>query len=184
MGIDRAAMVLQFDQAIDVLERALHGCPEELWETPVWRVLKTDPYVWPQAGVEPMPERTEESIQSIAAFWAVAYHCLFFLDLDATADRRDLRPPEFARGGPEEHYPAADGASAIPGVHAPVFPRDVLLRFLDHGRAKMRRVVPALTDAELAAASGRNKTFEQRLVESLEHVREHGSQLLAFVERA
>jgi DNA-binding MarR family transcriptional regulator len=64
----------------------------------------------------------------------------------------------------------------------PVFPRYVLLRSLDHGRAKVRRVLPALTDAELAAPSGKSKTFEQRLLESLERVREHGGQLPAFVE--
>ena len=180
---DRAAMVVQFDEAIDALERALRECPDELWETPVWRVLKTDPHVWPPPDVEPIPERTEESVQALSAFWAVAYHCLWFLDADASVDRSDHQSPEYARGGPEEQYPAADGAAVIPGIPGPVFPRDVLLRFLEHGRAKVRRVLPALTDAELAAPSGRKKTFAQRLIESLEHVREHGGQLLAFVER-
>jgi hypothetical protein len=184
MSFDRASMVAQFDVAIDALERAIRRCPDELWEAPVWRVVKTDPHVWPAAGVEPIAERTEASIQAIAAFWAVAYHTLYFLDLDATSDRSDLTPPDYARGGPEERYPAPDGAAAIPGIHAPVFPRGVLLRFLDHGRAKVRRVVADISDAQLATPSGRNKTFEERLVESLAHVREHGSKLLAFVERA
>jgi len=183
MSFDRTSMVMQFDEAIDVLERAIRECPDELWEAPVWRVVKTDPHVWPALGVEPIPERTEESIQSIAAFWAVAYHTLYFLYVDATSDRSNLRPPDYARGGPEECYPAPDGAAALPGIHAPVIPRNVLLRFLDHGRAKVRRVVPELTDVELAAPSGRSKTFEERLIESLAHVHEHGSKLLAFVER-
>lgn len=184
MSFDRGAMVAQFDDAVGVLERAIRGCPEDLWEAPVWRVLKSDPHVWPAPGVQPIPERTEESIQSIAAFWAVAYHCLFFLDLDCNVNRGSYEIPEYARGGPEEHYPAPDGAAAIPGIHSPVFPRDVLLRFLDHGRAKVRRVLLAVSDGELAGPSGRSKTFEQRLVESLAHVREHGAELLAFLEPA
>jgi hypothetical protein len=93
--------------------------------------------------------------------------------------------PEYVRGGPEEQGMAADGAAPIP---TPVYPQDVLLQFLDHGREKVRRVVPALSDAELASPlplhhPHHGKTFEQLLGVNLAHVREHGSDLLSFVER-
>lgn len=186
MSFDRSGMVVEFDEAIDVLERALRECPDELWEAPAWRVLKTDPWVWPRPGVEPIEERTEESIQSFAAVWAVAYHCLWFLDFYSTVDISSFESPGYARGGPEEQSWPADGAAPLP---APVYPRDVLLRFLEHGRAKVRRVLPALTDEELAAElpahhPHHGKTFQQLLGVNLAHVREHGGQLRAFAERA
>lgn len=184
MILDRAAVVAQFDEAIDVLERALRECPDELWAAPVWRVHKSDPWVWPPPEVEPMPERTEESIQAIAAFWAVAYHCLWFLDAYLELDMFSYESPAYVRGGPEEQFPAADGVAPIPG--AP-FTRDHLLRFLEHGREKVRRVLPALSESELASPLHQGhphhgKTFEQLLGVNLEHVREHGSELLAFSE--
>lgn len=186
MGFDRADAVVEFDGAIDVLEQALRQCPDESWEAPAWRVLKTDPWMWPAPGVEPIPERTEESIQSFAAVWVVAYHCLWFLDFYATVDTSNFESPEYARGGPEEQGWPADGAAPLP---TPVYRRDVLLQFLEHGRTKVRRVLPMLTDAELAAPlpaqhPHHGKTFEQLLVVNLAHVREHGSDLLAFVKRA
>lgn len=186
MSLDRAATVSEFDAAIDELERALRECPDERWEAPAWRVLKTDPWMWPAPGVEPIPERTEESIQSFAAVWAVAYHCLWFLDFYSTVDTSSFESPEYVRGGPEEQDWPADGAAPIP---TPVFPRDALLRFLEHGRAKVRLVLPALTDAELGAPlpphhPHHGKTLEQLIGVNLAHVREHAGELLAFVERA
>lgn len=185
MGFDREAAVVAFEGAIDVLERALRECPDEDWQAPAWRVLRTDPWMWPAAGVEPIPERTEESIQSFAAIWSVAYHCLWFLDFYSTVDVSSFESPEYARGGPEEQAWPADGAAPIP---TPVYGREVLLRFLEHGRAKVRRVLPALTEDELAAPlpaqhPHHGKTFEQLLDVNLAHVREHGGDLLAFVER-
>jgi hypothetical protein len=142
--------------------------------------------MWPAPGIDPIPERTEESIQSFAAVWAVAYHSLWFLDFYATVDMASFESPEYVRGGPEEKAWPADGAAPLP---TPVYPQDVLLQFLEHGRAKVRRMLPALTDAELAAAlpehhPHQGKTFEQLLGVNLAHVREHGRDLLAFVERA
>lgn len=185
VSFDPAATVAQFDEAIDVLERALRECSHDLWEKPAWQVHKTDPWMWPAPGVEPIPERTERSIQSCAAVWAVAYHCLWFLDFYSTVDMYSYESPEYVRGGPEEQGMAADGAAPIP---TPVYSREVLLRLLDHGRAKVKRVLPTLTDAELAAPlpvhhPHHGKTFEQLLGVNLAHVREHGGDLLAFIHR-
>ena len=186
MNFDRAATLAEFDDAIDTLERVLRECPEELWEAPAWRVERTDPWVWPASGVEPMPERTEETIQSLAAVWAIAYHCLWFLDFYCTTDMATHESPGYVRGGPEERFPAPDGAAPIP---SPVYPRETLLKFLDHGRTKARDVIPGLTDADLAAPlpAGHphyGKTFEQLLSVNLAHLHEHGGQLLAFIERS
>jgi hypothetical protein len=184
MSVDRPTLTKQFEEAIDALERALHDCPQELWEASVWRVNKTDAWVWPREGVTPVPERTEESIQALSAFWAVAYHCLWFLDF-YTNTGAGFESPEYVRGGPEEQGMAADGAAPLA---APVFPREVLLRYLDYGRCKVRDTIAAVTDDELQALCPpwhphRGKTLEQLLDVNLRHVREHGGDLLAFVQR-
>jgi hypothetical protein len=184
VSVDRPALTAQFEEAIEALERALRECPEELWEASVWRVNKTDAWAWPREGVTPIPERTEESIQSLSAFWAVAYHCLWFLDFYASTGA-GFESPEYVRGGPEEQGMAADGAAPLP---APVFPRDVLLRYVEHGRGKIRDTIAAVTDDELQVLCPswhphRGKTLEQLLAVNLRHVREHGGDLLAFVQR-
>jgi len=169
-----------FDAAIADLERALRICPEEAWEQSVWEVKQTDRWVWPAPGVEPIEERTLESIQRLSHFWVVAYHCLWFLD-QYTVPEFEM-PTKFveARGGPEEiPFPAADGAAPLPG---PAITRDVLLRFLDFGREQLRARIGTVDMT--AAVSERHphagKTLAALYEVNLDHIREHGTQLLAF----
>ena len=183
MGIDRLRMVKAFDEGIDRLEQALRDCPADRWQASVWPVLRTDPWVWPSAGTEPVPERTEETIQQLSAFWVVAYHALFFLDLYATIDASTFSVPPYAANGPEELGFAADGAVALPG---PAFGRDALLEWAEHGRQKVHATITAVTDEQLATLlTGHHpragETFEQVLRVNLAHVDEHGSQLAGLV---
>ncbi|HXH22331.1 MAG TPA: DinB family protein [Dehalococcoidia bacterium] len=152
--IDRSALTTEFEEAIGDLERALRECPDDLWEASAWRVKKTDAWVWPREGVTPVPERTEESIQSLSAVWVVAYHCLWFLDF-YTSTGEGFESPEYVRGGPEEQGMAADGAARLP---APVYPREVLLRYLDHGRRKVRHTIATISEEELRAVCVRPGT--------------------------
>ena len=184
MAFDRDAMAKEFDAAIGDLERALRECPGELWEASVWPVLVTDAWIWPRPGVDPIPERTEESIQAFSAFWCVAYHCLWFLDFYVTADPRGFESPDYIRGGPEELGFAADGAVALPG---PTFPRESLLKYVDYGRTRIHNVLSGVTDAQLSERCGNGhphtgKTLKQLLDVNLAHVKEHGAQLLDFVQ--
>src|SRR4051812_49365349 len=55
----------QFGAAIDMLERALVACPEELW------------------GDRSEPQE----------FWYVTYHCLFWLDFYLTGEEQGFAPP-------------------------------------------------------------------------------------------
>jgi hypothetical protein len=126
--LDRAALSQQFVAALDVVERALHGCSEELWAASIWPVQRTDPWVWPRDGVPPIPERTDQSIQQLSAFCNVAYHCLWFLDFYVTTEVVEFQSPEYVRGGPEEQGMAADGAAPVPVK--PCYPREVLLAYL------------------------------------------------------
>ena len=176
-------MCEQFDAAIDDLEAALRTCPDELWEASLWHVPRTDPWVWPAPGVEPIPERTEESIQQFSAFWVVGYHCLWFLDFYVTAETAGFRSPDYVQGGPEEMRWPADGAAPLTDR---VFDRATLLRYLDHGRRRVRERIEEMSDAELATPLPSNhphagNTLRQLLDVNLAHVREHGGQMLAFV---
>jgi hypothetical protein len=173
-------MIKEFEAAIADFERALRTVPDEDWESSVWEVKQTDPWMWPAPGVEPIPVRTLASIQRQSAFWVVAYHCLFFLDQYSAAEFS--MPTAFApaRGGPEElPFPAADGAAPLPG--SPIS-REVLLGYLDFGR---RQLQERIGQVDMAAQIGpyhphAGKTLDDLYQVNLNHVREHGGQLLAF----
>ncbi len=170
----------EFDAAIDDLAMALRTCPDNAWEESVWEVKRTDRWIWPKPGVEPIPERMTESVQRCSAFWAVAYHCIWFLDQYSAAGFQ--MPTAFveARGGPEElPFPAADGAAPLPG---PAISRDVLLRFLDFGRRQLHERIATVNMTERVAQRHPHagKTLGELYEVNLAHLREHGGQLLVF----
>lgn len=184
-AVDRDDLRRRFDVALDRLEGALRTCPDGRWTASVWPVPKTDPWVWPAPGVAPIPERTEESIQQFSAFWVVAYHCLWFLDFYAGL-APGFESPEYVRGGPEELPWPTDGAAPLPDR---VFGRDVLLRYLEHGRDQIRRRLTEVTDAQLAEVCPEGHpwggaTLAQLLEVNVRHVEEHGAQLAEFADRS
>ena len=177
-------MKQDFDAAIDRIERALRACPDDRWEQSLWPVPRTDPWVWPSPGVEPVRERTDESIQRFSAFWCVAYHALWFLDYYGTPPGQPFDSPDYVKGGPEELGFAADGAVAVPG---PSFDRDAMLRYADHGRRKIQATLASVTDTELAIPCPdehprAGETFAELLHVNLDHLVEHGSQMERFVD--
>ena len=181
--LDRQELCEQFEDAIDGLQRALRDCPDELWQASMWHVSRTDPWVWPKSGTEPVPERTDESIQQFSAFWLVGYHCLWFLDFYLSPDPSGFQSPEFVRGGPMEMDWPADGAAPLANC---LFSRNVLLAYADYGRRRVRWRIMTLTGEEFGACCPPNhphagKTLLELLDVNLAHVREHGQQMLDFV---
>ena len=174
-------MLGDFDRAIDRLEEALKDCPDEHWGSSLWVVKRSDPWMWPRAGDG--DGRTVEAIQVFSAFWLVAYHCLFFLDLYCWDEIGSFAtPPEFANG-PEDQGIDEFGAARFPNVK---YSRDQLLGYVDYCRARVRKTVAELSDAQRAIRLSPGhphggKTFEQLLGVNLAHVREHGDQLKAFI---
>lgn len=183
---DTGSLAHEFDEAIDQLETALRECPDELWEASVWEVKRTDAWIWP-ADNSPESGRTDESIQVFSAVWMVAYHCLFYLDFYVTTDMESFQTPEFIRGGVEEDPINEFGTAKFPDH---VYPRELLLEYLDHGRARVHDVLSSLTDEDLAKRCPPHhphagKNLAELLQVNLAHVREHGGQIRAFVtERA
>ncbi|HEX6488257.1 MAG TPA: DinB family protein [Candidatus Dormibacteraeota bacterium] len=174
-------MLAEFEIAIDRLERAIRGCPEEHWGSSLWVVKRTDPWMWPKGG--PGDGRTEAAIQVFSQFWLIAYHCLFFIDLYCWDETGHFAtPPEFANG-PEDQGIDEFGAARFPNVS---YSREQLLGYLAYGRGRVRTTLGGLTDAQRAIKlrpghPHAGKTFEQLLGVNLAHVREHGDQLTAFI---
>ncbi len=151
--VDRVDLCRRFDAAIDVLDAALRDCPDDRWEASMWHVPRTDPWVWPRPGTEPVPERTDASIQQFSAFWVTAYHCLWFLDFYVTADPAGFESPEYIRGGPEEMQWPADGAAPLADQG---FPRAALLAYADHGRRQVRQRIQTAPEGEFDQRCGAN----------------------------
>jgi hypothetical protein len=183
---ERVGLAREFDAAIDRLEAAIVACPDSLWRASMWPVPRSDPWVWPKEGVEPVRERTDESIQMYAAVGNIVYHCLWFLDFYQRTNPVGFVSPEFVRGGPMEMDWADDGAAPIVDSF---FSKDVLLRYLDFGRRTVAERLTTATDAELAERCPAGHPWSgSSLLELLEvnlhHVREHGDQVRAFLVSA
>ena len=144
----RTALWRQFGAAIDMLDSALHACPEPLWG-----------------------DRTREP-----QFWYLVYHTLFYLDLYLSESLDGFSPP------PPFTLTELDPAGVMPDrVHT----REELARYLQHGRAKCRARIEALTPEE----AGRRVPFDwldlsfgELLVYNLRHV-QHGVAQLNLILR-
>lgn len=104
-------------------------------------------------------------------FWYNAYHCLFYLDYYLTLEPASFSPP------PPFTLSEFDPAGALPGE---VYSREVLLGYLQHGRAKCNDLIAGLTD-ELAAQRWVNDYKDYSVLEillyNMRHVQHHAAQL-------
>ena len=191
MSAGNSALVREFDEAIDVIQRVLRECPPALWEGSLWKVERTEPGMWPEND-QPEPGRTDQSIQVFSAVWKVAYHCLFYLDWYVTTEMLitprtpdgSFSTPDFIRGGVEEDPFNEDWTLRLPDQ---VYPRELLLRYLEYGRARAHRVISSLSEEDLAKKCSpyhphAGKTLAQLLQINLEHLREHGGQIRTFLD--
>ncbi len=141
----------QFGAAIDMLDNAVRACPDELWRARLWNTGTSQP----------------ES----AEFWYVAYHTLFWLDLQLSESAEGFAPlPPFT-------LDELDPRGLLPER---VYTKEELLGYLEYGRDKCRRRIAGLTD-ELAPQHARPDWHEMSVAElllyNLRHVQEHASQL-------
>lgn len=141
----------QFGAAIDMLERAMHACPDELWSDP--------------------SRRPQWSSSDVVGFWYLVYHTLFWLDRYLSGSQEDFVPPapftldEFDPAGllPEHPYTKAE-----------------LQAYLDHCREKCRTSIAALTEAKaalLCELPGGTLSYEELLLYNMRHVQHHAAQL-------
>jgi hypothetical protein len=139
----RGVIWRQFGAALEMLGNAVRACPAELW-----------------GDRERQPE-----------FWYVAYHTLFYLDLNLSGSVEGFAPPE------PFTLDELDPAGVMPER---VYAKEELLDYLAHCRAKCRATVAALTDE----AAREPRAFEwvemnaaELLLYNLRHVQHHAGQL-------
>ena len=141
----------QFGAAIDMLDNALRACPDALWHACLWH----NP-----------AERPE-----YAQFWYLTYHTLFWLDFNLSGSAEGFAPPA------PFNLDELDPAGLLP---ARPYTKDELQAYLEHGRAKCRTTIEALTDEQAhqpSAGSGGEMSFAELLLYNMRHVQEHAAQL-------
>jgi hypothetical protein len=141
----------QFGAAIDMLDNALHACPDELWHECLW----DNPSVRPQ----------------FSQFWYLAYHALFWLDLYLSGAVEGFAPP------PTFTLDELDPTSLLPKRP---YTKEERQAYLDYGRKKCQATIEALTD-ETAYRHCRftwgEVSFAELLLDNMRHVQEHAAQL-------
>jgi hypothetical protein len=158
----RTALWQQFGATIDMLENALLTCPDTLWRGRLWGD-PSDPSLPPD----------------FAAFWYVAYHTLFWLDLYLT----NLPEGDFAPPAPFT-LTELDPAGALP--ERP-YTRDELHTYLVQLRKKCQTTIAELSDERAHQpvtypwTRGKPMSFLELLLYNMRHVQEHGTQLNLFL---
>lgn len=149
-----------FAGALRLMEAALTDCPEKLWETDLWP---------DDAAMAPTPHGGLHG----SAPWFLAYHALFSLDYDLTAEFEPWQPPE----------PFDDNSYAFPNR---VFTMPELLGYVNYCRGRVRQTLDGLTEAAATRSlpeSHRNHgTPYGVIIGGMPlHVIEHASQIRQFL---
>ena len=150
MDFWRSAIRHQFHAAIDMLANAIEACPDFVW-----------------------------SGQGKGAFWYLAFHVLFFLDLY-------LSPEDESRF----HPPPPFGLTELePKVVLPerAYRKDQLLGYLEHRRKKLDAVMAGMTEAWIAIPCPfpyRKMSNGELLLYNMRHVQHHAAQLHMLLRQA
>ena len=139
----RSAIRQQFHAAIDMLGNAMEACPES---------------VWPGQGP--------------GAFWYLAFHTLFFLDLYLSEEdeSRFHPPPPFGLSELEPEF--------VPPERA--YGKDELLGYLEQCRKKLDTVMAGMTEAWIENPCPfpyRDMSNGELLLYNMRHVQHHAAQL-------
>jgi uncharacterized damage-inducible protein DinB len=139
----RSAIRQQFHAAIDMLGNAIDACPDSLWP-----------------GEPPR------------AFWYIAFHVTFFLDLYLSdCDESQFRPPA--------PFGLAELSDEV-GVAEPAHTKDELRGYLDHCRNKLDAVMAAMTEPWATSRCPfdyRAMSNGELLLYNMRHVQHHAAQL-------
>ncbi len=155
--IDNEMLWRQFGAAIDMLDKALHECPNELWERQLW---EDQPDQWVAAG--------------FSKFWSVGYHTLFWLDLYLTGAEEGFTPPE------PFDLVEMKANEALPRTYT----RQELLNYLQFCRQKCQDIVGALSTEQayrICHFAWGELPFAELQLYNLRHVQEHAAQLSMFL---
>ena len=134
----------QFHAAIDMLANAIQACPDSVWSGE-----------WPRA------------------FWSLAFHAVFFLDLYLSPDGEPGYRPPTPFGRTE-----LEGDRGLPPQR--VYSKDELLSYIDHARGNLDKVMAEMTDAWAESSCPfpyRAMSNGELLLYNMRHVQHHAAQL-------
>ena len=153
----RTALWRQFGAAIDMLENALVACPTTLWNELLW---------------------SDHSVPEYPAFWSIAHHTLFWLDLYLTGSHEGFAPPA------PFTLAELDPSGALPEKpHT----KDELHAYLLYLRKKCQATIVGLSDEQAHQQvtfpwlGGQSMSFLELQLYSMRHVQEHAAQLSLFL---
>ena len=149
----KMSLLRQFEAAIDMLENALDKCPHQLWEKALWED-------------DTMPPGS-------SAFWNIAYHTLFWLDLYLTGTVAGFAPPA----------PFTLDELEV-GKVTRVFTRGELQNYLAFNRNKCQVTISGLADEQaqkICRFGWGELPFLELLFDNMRHVQEHAAQLNMFL---
>jgi uncharacterized damage-inducible protein DinB len=139
----RSAIRQQFHAAIDMLANAIEACPESVWFG-----------------------------KGRDAFWYLAFHVLFFLDLYlGSEDESQFQPP------PPFGLSELEDEVVLP---EPAYGKDLLRGYLEHCRKKLEAVLAGMTEAWAVSPCAfpyRDLSNGELLLYNMRHVQHHAAQL-------
>ena len=155
MSVWKKVLWQQFGASIDMLEAAICNCPDHLWENCLWE----DPG---------MPRGS-------SAYWYVAYHTIFWMDLYLSGSVEGFAPP------PPYNLDELDPEGVLPNR---VYSRPDLLGYLAHARQKCQVTIESLTEEranQVCDFSWGQIPFAGLLMDNMRHVQEHAAQLNMYL---
>ena len=151
MEILRAILARQFEATAEMLKQAIERCPDSAW--------------------------TDASTP--IAFWHMAYHAVFYLDLYIGKGEADFTPANFHQ--PKTNFLSNHPTRSEPFVPScPPYSKDQVLTYLAHVRKRVKGIIRNLSEADLTAPSPVPWYSISRgdfLLNNLRHVQHHVAQL-------
>ena len=139
------------------------------WKTIIWQQLGAAVESLENA-IKACPEKVWGDKPGSHEFWYITYHTLFFLDYYMSGTDEGFAPPE------PFTLSELDPSGLLPER---VYTKDELLKYLEHGRNKSRKVIDVLTEETAHKPCGFKKdlTVAELYLYTMRHVQHHAAQL-------
>lgn len=147
------------------------------WRAPLWRQFGAAIDMLENALLA-CPDELWGDRSRQPEFWYVVYHVLFFLDFYLSGTAEGFHPPA------PFTLDELDPAGVLPER---VYTRAELRAYLQHGRAKCRATIEALTDEGAGRRCGFERpdvTVMELHLHNLRHVQHHAAQLNLILRQA
>jgi len=130
-----------FEEALNLLQVAVEGYPDEVWEANMWPVPRIEGW-WgslrgPDGAINSDPVVQDELMQRASAPWFRAWHALEVLDYDLAGEMEPWKPP-----------PPFD--QSYTGDVSRIWTRAEILEYVQWCRGRARTVLLQMTDQKAA----------------------------------